>query len=321
MPRSPTLNLAMYPSIPRRVSSASITNPSAATRLSFIPLDRNVRPPSMVQLSFLTLSYETCVCHASDNYLQLIYMRYPGWPNFHVRRAEIRAQIRIVTPDIRIRPKRNRGVKAAEILFVTKLKRINDRVIHKSKAAALAISRRGAATSIVEGAVMLARGRVGDDYTTGYLRMALPRRRARHVITRLQVAFSTKSDPSPPPRAAQARSACGESTDVAVVNGEPRKKEERVNCARSLTKKNKLYGMRDRLYRYFAPPNALLPEGSLRRHEHVEPHLFVVLDKVLVHDLRFCHKARNQKYQHYYTFLNLFCYFFHIVYTSNLVFI
>lgn len=98
---------------------------------------------------------------------------------------------------------------------------------------------------------MLARGRVGDDYTTGCLRMARgrdtstssarlpfardsqprrcrwrrsrgPRRRARHVITRLLDTFSTKSDPSPPPRAAQARSACGESsTDVVVVNGEP----------------------------------------------------------------------------------------------------
>jgi len=56
--------------------------------------------------------------------------------------------------------------------------------------------------------------------------------------------------------------------------------------------------LEDRLYRYFAPPNALLPEESLQRHEHVELHPFVVLDMVQVHDLRFCHKARNQKYHH-----------------------
>ncbi|KYQ53140.1 hypothetical protein ALC60_07870 [Trachymyrmex zeteki] len=203
MPRSPTLNLAIYPSIPRRVSSASITNPSAATRLSVTGHVYVTRPIT---------------------YLQLIYMRYPGWPNFHVRRADsykqmsrtcikevrnqIRAQIWIVTPDIRI-SKRNRGVETAEIRSL--------------QASALAISRRGAA-SIVEGTVMLARGRVGDDYTTG----------------------------------------CGG----------------------------------DRAGQYFAPPNALLPEGSLQRHGHVGLHPFVVLDTVLVHDLRFCHKARNQKYQH-----------------------
>jgi len=87
---------------------------------------------------------------------------------------------------------------------------------------------------------MLARGRVGNDYTTGLftdgarpqhehllrettlrarsatssvvaaIAWATPRR-VRHVITRLQVALSTKNDPSPPPRAAQARSACGKS--------------------------------------------------------------------------------------------------------------
>ncbi|KYN19078.1 hypothetical protein ALC57_08568 [Trachymyrmex cornetzi] len=295
MPRSPTLNLAIYPSTAWCVSSASITNPSAATQLSFIPLDRNVRPPPMVQFSFLTLLAHSYRLSSSNS---------TAVSPFFSSSQEIRAQIRIVTTNIRIRPKRNRGVKAAEILFVTKLKRINDRVVRKSKAAALAISRRGAA-SIVEGTVMLARGRVGDDYTTGLFtdgarprhehllrettlraRSATPSvvaaiaraapRRARPVITRLQVALSTKSDPSPPPRAAQARSACGESTDVVVVNGEP------------------VY----QLYRYFSPPNALLPEGSLQRHEHVEPHLFVVLDTVLVHDLRFCHKARNQKYQH-----------------------
>lgn len=56
--------------------------------------------------------------------------------------------------------------------------------------------------------------------------------------------------------------------------------------------------LEDRLYRYFAPRNALLPEGSLQPREHVGLHLFVVLDTVLVHDLRFCHKAENKKYQH-----------------------
>lgn len=81
MPRSPTLSLAastaaqslhanqptdplsstathpppshpshVHPSIPRHVSSASITNPSTVTRLSLIPLDRNVHPPPPVQL-------------------------------------------------------------------------------------------------------------------------------------------------------------------------------------------------------------------------------------------------------------------------------
>lgn len=81
MPRSPTLSLAastaaqslhaneptdplsstathpppshpshVHPSIPQHVSSASITNPSTVTRLSLIPLDRNVHPPPPVQL-------------------------------------------------------------------------------------------------------------------------------------------------------------------------------------------------------------------------------------------------------------------------------
>lgn len=64
--------------------------------------------------------------------------------------------------------------------------------------------------------------------------------------------------------------------------------------------------LEDRLYRYFAPPNVLLPEGSLPPREHVGPHPSAVLDMALVHDLKFYHKAKNQKYQHQYGFLDFF---------------
>lgn len=55
--------------------------------------------------------------------------------------------------------------------------------------------------------------------------------------------------------------------------------------------------LEDRLYRYFALPNALLPEGSLRLRERVELRPFAVLDTVLVHVPRFCRKAGNRQYR------------------------
>ncbi|KYM92243.1 hypothetical protein ALC53_01306, partial [Atta colombica] len=189
----------IYPSIARRVSSASI--PSAATRLSFIPLDRNVRPPPMVQLSFLTFSSHSYRLSSSNS---------TAVSPFFSSSREICAQIRIVTPKICIRPKRNRRVEAAEILFVTRT-------------------------------------------TLADLLSTLPTTEKRMC------------------------------TCLFVLVGKMARR---------------LYDTLDRLYRYFAPPNALLPEESLQRHEHVEPHPFVVLDMVQVHDLRFCHKARNQKYHH-----------------------
>ncbi|KYN33627.1 hypothetical protein ALC56_12339 [Trachymyrmex septentrionalis] len=271
MPRSPTLNLIpptrIYPSIARRVSSASITNPSRYTILSNFG-----RVTGHVYVTRLI------------TYLQLIYMRYPGWPNFHVRRAvmstsifdkntfyEINSYIYLhqqifVTPNIRIRPKRNR-VEAAEILFVT-------RTTLADLLSSLPTTEKRMCTCLFVLVGKMARKR---SIAVGFLMPEAAALAISRPGAASTVALSTKSDPSPPPRAAQARSACDdESTDVVVVNGEP------------------VY----RLYRYFAPPNALLPEGSLQRHEHVEPHPFVVLDTVLVHDLRFCHKARNQKYQH-----------------------
>ncbi|EFN63588.1 hypothetical protein EAG_04862 [Camponotus floridanus] len=145
MPRSPTLSLAastaaqslhanqptdplsstathpppshpshVYPSIPRLVSSASITNPSTTKE----PL---VTGNNILERVFYPITY-----------LHLI-IRDTNWPNFHVQRAatytifscmtSVRSrvhahQIRIIIPDVRIYPKRNRAVKAAEILSV-----------------------------------------------------------------------------------------------------------------------------------------------------------------------------------------------------------
>jgi len=93
----------------RRVSSASITsNPSAATRLSFIPLDRNVRPPPPVQLnphssslnsaavpSFLPFPRESCrslsVVSRCSRFLARVSLFFClslslSWTNYQIRR-------------------------------------------------------------------------------------------------------------------------------------------------------------------------------------------------------------------------------------------